>query len=119
VCGGGQSNCLTKAQPQASQNSKRKQKEGRKGAGGGSGWGGGGQGGSHLVVLSLDHEHQLEGFALAEGHASLLLLAAPLAALPGVEDHLVPAVEAGIEVESHICLQALPHGEVHVESGGT
>jgi hypothetical protein len=77
-----------------------------------------GRRGPHLVVLRHDHEHQLEVLALLERHALLLLFLAPLSTLHRVEDHLVPAIKAGIEVESNIRPIILPHSEVHVEPGG-
>ena len=69
----------------------------------------------HLEVLHHDHEHQLEGRTLAEGHAHFPLLVAPRAILLRVQDHLIPAIKAGIEVESDVCPLALPHLEVHEE----
>ena len=75
--------------------------------------------GSDLEVLRRDHEHQLEGRALAEGHAHFPLLVAPRAVLLRVQDHLIPAIKAGIEVEGDVCPLALPHLEVHEEPGGT
>lgn len=75
--------------------------------------------GSDLEVLRHDHEHQLEGRALAEGHAHFPLLIAPRAFLLRVQDHLIPAIKAGIEVEGDVCPLALPHLEVHEEPGGT
>lgn len=96
-----------------------------RGGGGAEGEGGAGRGGtsggpapsSDLVVLRQDHEHQLEVGALAEGHASLLLLAAPLAAQMRVEHHLVPAIKAGIEVEGNVGARVRPRHEVHAEPG--
>lgn len=74
---------------------------------------------SDLVVLRQDHEHQLEGLALVEGHAPFPLLAAPLAALHRVEDHLVPAIKARIEVQGNVCSRVLPGHEVHGKPGRT
>lgn len=74
---------------------------------------------SDLVVLRQHHDHQLKGGALAEGHAPFLLLAAPPAALHRVENHLVPAIEAGIEVEGNVRPHLLPRHQVHGEPGGT
>lgn len=71
----------------------------------------------HLVPLESDHDDHLKALALVEGHAGDLVLGPPGSTLAGVEDHSVPAVEAGVEVEGDVAGLILSAEQVDGEPG--
>lgn len=70
----------------------------------------------YLVALRVDGNDHLKVFSLREGHLTDLLLSLPLPILECVEDHLIPAVPAGIAVECYVTSLKLPALQVDVKS---
>ena len=78
-----------------------------------------GLGWCHLVALGRDHDDHLKVLSLAEGHVSDLLLRLPASILTAVEHHLVPAVEAGVEVQGDVAGLGLAAEQVDEEPAGS
>lgn len=57
---------------------------------------------SDLVSLWVGYDDHFKGLALGERHAADLVLRPPGSIVKGVEDHLVPAVEARVEVQGDV-----------------
>lgn len=74
--------------------------------------------GADLVAVGGGRDHHFKHAASSERHAMNFLLRLPEAAPARVEHHLVPAVEARVEVEGDVAGLVGPTKQVHEEPAG-